>query len=136
MEEYIKFANENPTCYLATVENDQPRVRALGFWYADNSGFYFQTAAMKEFYGQLKNNPKTEVCFFNPQGMKMMRVAGEVEFIDNSDSRQKCMKDRPFLKSLGLSEESPDLIMFRIAHGSAYFWTMQTNLRPKEIVSF
>jgi hypothetical protein len=46
------------------------------------------------------------------------------------------MKDRPFLKSLGLSEESPDLVMFRIAHGNAHFWTMQTNLKPKNIVSF
>lgn len=136
MEEYIKFANENPTCYLATVESDQPRVRALGFWYADNSGFYFQTAVMKEFCGHLKKNPKTEVCFYNPDQNRMMRIAGNVEFIDDKASRERCMKDRPFLKSLGLSEESPDLVMFRIAHGSVHFWTMQTNLEPKDIVSF
>ena len=30
IEEYVKFANENPMCYLATVEGDQPRVRAMG----------------------------------------------------------------------------------------------------------
>jgi pyridoxamine 5'-phosphate oxidase len=36
----IKFTNENPVCLVATTENDQPRVRALGFWFADETGFY------------------------------------------------------------------------------------------------
>lgn len=31
IQDCIKFTNENPICYVATVENDQPRVRALGF---------------------------------------------------------------------------------------------------------
>ena len=38
----VKFANDNKTCYLATADGDQPRVRALGMWYADETGFYFQ----------------------------------------------------------------------------------------------
>jgi uncharacterized pyridoxamine 5'-phosphate oxidase family protein len=42
---------------LATAENDQPRVRALGFWFADESGFYFQTGSAKEFPHQLEKNP-------------------------------------------------------------------------------
>lgn len=48
IKDCIKFANETPVCYLATVEGDQPRVRALGFWFADESGFYFQIGAMKD----------------------------------------------------------------------------------------
>ena len=47
MNEFIQFANENPVCYLATAEGDQPRVRVLGFWFADETGFYFQTASIK-----------------------------------------------------------------------------------------
>ena len=44
----IKFANETPVCYLATADGDQPRVRALGFWFADESGFYFQIGSVKD----------------------------------------------------------------------------------------
>ena len=45
----IEFANENKMCcYLATLENDQPRVRAMQFWFADQTGFYFQTGTIKE----------------------------------------------------------------------------------------
>lgn len=40
----INFANENKTCYLATVDGDQPRVRALGMHYADD------IAIRKRFY--------------------------------------------------------------------------------------
>ena len=54
----IKFANETPVCYLATVEGKQPRVRALGFWFADESGFYFQIGAMKDMYRQLQATQK------------------------------------------------------------------------------
>jgi uncharacterized pyridoxamine 5'-phosphate oxidase family protein len=35
IQDCIKFANANSICSLATVENDQPRVRILGFWFAD-----------------------------------------------------------------------------------------------------
>ncbi len=138
MEKYIAFANENRICFLATAEGDQPRVRALGFWFADKTGFYFQTGDMKEFYKQLKKNPKTEVCFYRPGGGSgtMMRVSGKVEFLDDKKLREKCLADRPFLKSLGMTEESPKLILFRIAHGQAYFWTMENNLKPKEFKEF
>jgi pyridoxamine 5'-phosphate oxidase len=138
MEKFIAFANENRVCFLATAENDQPRVRALGFWFADNTGFYFQTGDMKEFYKQLKKNPNTEVCFYKPGAGSgtMMRVSGKVEFLDDKKLREKCLMDRPFLKSLGITAESQKLILFRIAHGQAYFWTMENNLKPKEIIEF
>jgi pyridoxamine 5'-phosphate oxidase len=57
----INFANENKTCYLATVEGDQPRVRCLGMWYADKDGFWFQGQTVKAFYKQLQKNPKVEI---------------------------------------------------------------------------
>jgi uncharacterized pyridoxamine 5'-phosphate oxidase family protein len=138
IQDCIKFTNENPICYLATVDNDQPRVRALGFWFADETGFYFQTGSIKEIPAQLKNNPKTEVCFYKHEGMTgtMLRISGKVEFVDDIKLREKVMNDRPFLKSFGLTVESPGLIIFRITHGQAHFWTMENNLKPKEYIEF
>ncbi len=137
-QDCIKFTNENPICYLATSENNQPHVRALGFWFADDSGFYFQTAAFKPFYSQLKKNPKTEVCFYKHEGMigTMLRIEGEVEFVNDQKLKEKVLNDRPFLKSFGLTADSEGLIIFRIAHGNAHFWVMENNLKPKEIITF
>ena len=137
IQDCIKFTNENRVCYLATVENNQPRVRALGFWFADETGFYFQASWSKEFPNQLKNNPKTEVCFYKQDGMigNMLRISGEVEFVDDIQLREKAFIDRPFLKSFGLTVDSPSLVFFRISHGQAYFWTMENNLKPKEYIN-
>jgi uncharacterized pyridoxamine 5'-phosphate oxidase family protein len=134
----IKFSNENPICYLATVDDDQPRVRALGFWFADETGFYFQTSSMKEFPHQLEKNPKTEVCFYKHEGMigTMLRISGKVEFIDDETLRERVLIDRPFLKSFQITVDSPKLILLRITHGQAHFWTMENNFKPKEIIEF
>jgi uncharacterized pyridoxamine 5'-phosphate oxidase family protein len=138
IQDCIQFANDNKLCYLSTVEGDQPRVRALGFWFADETGFYFQTGSIKSMFKQLRKNPKTEACFYHQEGMigTMLRVAGSVNFIEDKTLKEKVLKERPFLKEFGLTVESPGLIIFRIAHGEAHFWTMENNLKPKEIIKF
>jgi pyridoxamine 5'-phosphate oxidase len=138
LQDCIKFATEKSVCYLATSVNDQPHVRAVGLWFADETGFYFQTGSMKEFSDQLKKNPKTEICFYKHEGMigTMLRIEGEVEFIDDKNLKEKVLNERPFLKSFGLTIDSPGLILFKIAHGQAHFWTMENNLKPKEYIQF
>ena len=138
IQDCIKFTNENPICYLATVDGNQPRVRALGFWFADETGFYFQTASMKEIPHQLEVNPRVEACFYKQDGAPgaMLRIAGEVEFINDRALKEKAMTDRPFLKRFGLTADSPELVIFRLAHGEAHFWTMENNLKAKEVIEF
>ncbi len=138
IQDCIKFTNENPICYLATVEDDQPRVRAMGFWFADETGFYFQTATVKEIPNHLKKNPKVEACFYKQEGMMgtMLRISGKVEIVDTLELREKALNDRPFLKNFGITVDSPSLFMFRITHGEAHFWTMENNLKPKEFIKF
>jgi pyridoxamine 5'-phosphate oxidase len=138
-EDCIKFANENPIAYLATVEGNQPRVRAFQAWFADKTGFYYQTGSVKEIVSQLKANPKLEVCYFSPKpggSGTMMRISGEVEFLNDRDLKAKAIADRPFLNSFGFTPDHPGLIIFRIAKGQAVFWTMATNLAPKKPILF
>lgn len=137
-EECIKFANDNPSSYLATVEKDQPRVRGMLMWFADKTGFYYNTGAMKELYNQLQINPKVELCFFDPKSpsMAMMRVTGNVEFVDDMELKKKLVESRPFLKHMGLTPENPNLILFRLSKGEICFWTMNTNMEPKKKLAF
>jgi pyridoxamine 5'-phosphate oxidase len=138
LQDCIKFTNDHPVCYMATTENDQPRVRALGMWFADETGFYFQTSSIKEFPHQLKKNPKTEVCFYKHEGMigTMLRISGKIELVDDTKLKERVLVDRPFLKSFGVTVDDPKLIIFKIAHGQAHFWTMENNLKPKEVIEF
>lgn len=137
----ITFANENPLCHLATIDGDQPRVRAFSCWFADSTGFYFQTVSMKEVSNHLINNPKIEICFLHTDNIlgPMLRITGEVEILDDPKLRKKVLIDRPYLYDFGVSGNSSELIIFRIAHGEAHFWSlndMEDSLRPKNIIKF
>ncbi len=134
LKEYAAFANENRTCYLATVEGDQPRVRALGMWYADETGFYFQAQSVKAMIKQLQKNPKVEVYFNAKDFSKVMRVSGKVKFIDDLKVREKCIQERPFVKNFGITTpDNPLLAVFHLYTGEAYFWTMGDSMKEDKI---
>jgi pyridoxamine 5'-phosphate oxidase len=134
----IDFANENPIAWLATSEGNQPHVRALGMWFADERGFYFQIGGTKDVYKQLLKNPHVEVGFYKSGEMSgtMMRVTGEVEFVEDLEMKKKVLEDRPFLKEFGLTPDNPSLVIFKIPKGKAHFWNMTTNLEPKMFINF
>jgi Uncharacterized conserved protein len=138
IQDVVKFSNENPVAYVATIDGDMPRVRALGMWFADESGFYFQTGGMKEIPHQLEKNRNVEACFYHHEGMigKMLRISGKVEFLDDRTLKERLLEERAFLKDMGLTADSKELVIFRISHGQAYFWTMEDNLKPKEYIMF
>ena len=142
-QDCIKFANELHNCYLATVEGDQPRVRPMGMWFADNTGFYFESKSVKAICKQLKKNPKVEIVFHStkekPMG-KVMRVSGTAEFIDDMELRKKVYEARkPMLNAQGIKgPEDPLLALFRIHTGEAFFWTGTENIyeEGREIIKF
>jgi pyridoxamine 5'-phosphate oxidase len=134
LEEYAKFANENPACYLATAEGDQPRVRAMGMWYADETGFYFQTQSNKALYKQIQENDKVEVYYCTPDFSRVMRVSGRVKTIEDKELRRKCIEDRPFIKDMGITDpEDPLLAVFHLFTGEAYFWTRADSMKEADI---
>ena len=135
-EDCLTFATEHRICNMATVDGDQPRVRALGMWFADETGFYFQTESVKSVCRQLNSNNKVELCFYAPgEGAgTMMRVTGKVEFVNDLTLKNKVLADRPFLKAMGITgPEDPLLVVFRVYTGEAYFWTMADNLKEAAI---
>ena len=137
LSDCTRFANENPVCYIATTDGDQPRVRVFAMWFADETGFYFHTGSMKATCHQLKSNPRIEVCYYAPAPMpdpgKMLRVAGEAEFLNDIALNTRLLEERPFLKEMGITgPDDPKMAVFRIGKGEAYFWTMAENMHEAE----
>jgi len=77
IEEIKEFANQNPSAWVSTAEGDQPHVRAMAMWYADETGFYFHTGSQKRLYNQLRNNPKVEIGF-SGKGRILLPIVLEV----------------------------------------------------------
>lgn len=133
----LKFANDNPVSFIATMDGNTPRVRAFLMWFADESGFYYHTSAAKNVCKQLKNNPNTEVCFYHAGGdimaKNMMRVTGKAEFVEDDRLKARLLEERPFLKAIVKGPNDPMLAILRIHEGEAHFWSMTDNLREADI---
>jgi pyridoxamine 5'-phosphate oxidase len=129
IKDCINFANKVKNCSMATTDGKQPMVRMMGLWFTDETGFYFQAWAFKDVCKQLKENPRTEICFYNENKgsvYTVMRIRGEVEFIDDADLKKRVLLDRPFLRGFGATgPDDPNLVIFRISHGKASFWPLK-----------
>lgn len=132
IQDCLIFATEHPVCFLATTDGEQPHVRTLLLWFANEYGWYFAILSNKAMSRQLKNNPHCEVCFYNnpPDLMqaKMMRVTGSVEFVNDPKLTQRAYEERKFLDDLAGQSIEPFLEIVRIASGEAHFWTIATDV--------
>ena len=134
-KEYVQFANDNPLCYIATVDGDQPRVRAVVMWFADETGFYFQAQSVKAMCKQLEKNPKMEAYYHTKDYSRIMRVSGKVKFVDDPSMRARCIEERPFVKDFGITDPSnPLLAVFHLYTGEAYFWTRADSMKEADIL--
>ena len=62
--------------YLATIDNDKPKVRPFGTALVYNDKLYIQTGKVKDVSKQLNANPKAEICAFKDG--TWIRISGEL----------------------------------------------------------
>ena len=131
-EEIFKLMNENPVINLATMDGDQPRVRAVLLFRADEDGIIFHTASTKDVFAQIMANPKVELCF-QSQGSQI-RVTGVLEKVNDEDLRNEIFNhpSRKFLQAWKENGIDGLLQIFRLKNGTAVEWTMATNFEEKK----
>ena len=124
--------NENPAFHLATMDGDQPRVRGMLLFRADDDGIIFHTASTKDLYQQIQKNPKAELCF-QGQGIQV-RVSGTLEKIEDENLKQEIFNHptRKFLQAWKEQGIDGVLQVFCLKHGTAVTWTMETNFDEKK----
>lgn len=132
-QEVLTFIKENPACFIATMDGDQPRVRGFLSILFDDRCIYFTTGTMKSVYDQLIANPKIELCFFTPDFRKTLRVSGKMEIVDDLAKKTQLVNERDYLKPYRDRPHNPSFILLRLSHGKARFWTMENNTREREI---
>jgi hypothetical protein len=59
-----------------------------------------------------------------------------IDFANDRTLKERVLAEKSCLKSFGLTADSPGLIIFRIPHGQAHYWTMEIDLKSKEIFDF
>lgn len=98
LERVCTFLKEAGTYYLATVEDDQPRVRPFGTAHIFEDKLYIQTGLVKDVAKQMLKNPKVEICAFMKG--KWLRVAGEAVLDERIEAQESMLEDYQSLKNM------------------------------------
>ena len=133
-EEILEFITQNPVFSLATTEGNQPHVRLIMLYKADENGIIFCTGRDKDVNKQLSKNPAVELCFYNADKGCQIRVEGAVEMVNDLELKMQVVEQFTFLKPWVESEGYEVLIPFCLKNGKAVVWTMETNLQPKQYI--
>lgn len=134
-EDMYALMNQNPAFHLATVEGDQPRVRGMLLFRADDNGIIFHTASTKDLYAQIKKNPKAELCFFG--NGTQIRVTGILEQVIDDELREEIFNHptRKFLQAWKSNGIDNLLQIFRMKNCDAITWTMESNFAEKKPIT-
>ena len=98
MDKVLKFLKDVETYYLATVEDDQPRVRPFGTAHVFEGKLYIQTGKVKDVSKQLHQNPKAEICAF--KNGEWLRVSGKLIEDNRNEARQSMLDAYPSLQKM------------------------------------
>ena len=141
-EEIFQVLNSNLSFFLATVEENEARVRAMMLYKADNSGIVFHTSPAKDVYKQIVGNPNVQMCFYDQTKNIQIRVRGKLELVDDDNFKAEISShpSRAFMQNwkanCATEQEFFNMFsIFRLKNGKANVWTFETNNAPKEDIA-
>ena len=141
-QQIFDFLNSNLSFFLATAEGDEPRVRAMMLYKADENGIVFHTGPFKEVYQQIQKNPNVQLCFYNSEQNVQIRVRGKLSMTNDRAIKEEiaCHPSRMFMQSWKANCETEEdfynmFSVFRLSGGVANVWTFESNFKPKEDIA-
>ncbi|MCR5349601.1 MAG: pyridoxamine 5'-phosphate oxidase family protein [Acholeplasmatales bacterium] len=118
LEKTYKFLDETGCYFLATVENNQPRVRAFGTILCDGKKLYIQTGKSKPVAKQIYANPKVEICAC--KGSEWIRIACVLKEADDRALRVKMLEKMPSLRAM-YNEDDGNMVLFELDNATVTF---------------
>ena len=110
MQDVYEFLIDAGTYYLATVEEDQPRVRPFGTIDMFEGKLYIQTGKSKSVSKQIQANPKVELCAFHKG--RWLRLAGKLVRDDRREAKVHMLNAYPGLKNRYSPDDDNTEVLF------------------------
>ena len=130
MKEVQEFLKECGIYYLATVEEDQPRVRPFGTAEIFEDKLYIQTGKKKEVSKQIEKNPKVELCAFKDG--KWLRVTGKLVRDDRIEPKKDMLDKNPNLRGMyNENDDNTEVLYFESATA-----TFSSFTEPPKTINF
>ena len=130
MNEVVKFLQENPVQYLATVGRDgKAKCRPFMFAGEMNGRLWFCTNCRKEVYQDMQANPNIEITVSSP-AYAWIRLNGEAVFEDNLAAKEMSLQN-PIVKGQYGEASNPIFKVFYLKNAHAVIADFSGN-PPKE----
>ena len=130
MKRVYDFLKKVEVYYLATVEDDQPRVRPFGTINEFEGKLYIQTGKVKPTSHQLAANPKAEICAFSEGAW--IRIACELVEDDRFEAKKSMLDAYPNLRGM-YDENDGNTQVFYMKNAVAIFSAFG---KDSEVVEF
>lgn len=119
MNEVVKFLNENPIQYFATIgKNGRPKVRPFQFMLEKDSKLFFCTSNEKSVYQEIKENPYIELSVSSPK-FAWIRLSGKVIFSEDKEIKAAIIEHSPLVKSIYKTPDNPTFEIFYLDEAEA-----------------
>ena len=119
MKRVYDFLKKAGVYYLATVEEDQPRVRPFGTVNRFEGKLYLQTGRVKPVSHQLAVNPKAEICAFCDGAW--IRIACELVDDGRIEAKKSMLDAYPNLRGM-YDENDGNTQVFYMKNATATFY--------------
>ena len=124
MQSVYDFLKKCQTYYLATVENDQPRVRPFGTIDLFEDKLYIQTGKVKNVSKQIAKNPKVEICAFD--GNTWIRIEAVAVNDDRIEAKQHMLDNYPSLQKMYKADDNNTQVLYlKDATATFYSFTQE-----------
>ena len=132
MQEVQAYLKECGAFFIATADEDQPRVRPFGVSEIIDGRLYIMTGKVKDVYKQMTKNGKFEICALKPNGSEWMRVTGTLVNDDDLAVKEEFLNRNEGLKSMYKADDENMAVLY-ITNATARFCSFSA---PERKVNF
>ena len=128
MNDVYEFLKNCGVFFLATIDNNKPRVRPFGAVNIFENKLYIQTGKSKNVSKQMQINSNVEICGFLDG--KWLRVEGKVVRDERREAKVSMLEANPVLKNMySADDNNTEVLYFENAKATFYSFTEE----PEEI---
>ncbi|MDE7252158.1 MAG: helix-turn-helix domain-containing protein [Acetatifactor sp.] len=114
IDDCYKFIRECGYFFLATLSENQPKLRPFGMIYSDKKALYIATDKRKNVYSELITNPQIEMASYNVNTRRWIRIRGKAETESSILIKDEMINHYPLLKQKFFNDTEIFLAIFKV----------------------
>jgi uncharacterized pyridoxamine 5'-phosphate oxidase family protein len=120
MKEVDEFLRNCGVFYLATIDENKPRVRPFGITNIFDNKLYVLTGKKKDVFKQIQKNQNVEISA--NIGERWIRIEGKLINDDNQEAKKSILDNNPQLRAM-YSEDDDNTAVLYFENAKATFYS-------------